>query len=262
MPRAGRPADRHDPAARPGVAASSPPPGEAAARERMHAFLRDGLDALRRAPRPPRRRHVRALALPALRLPQRARAGGARERSHAFTRQLALARLLRPGAAATTRGNAHHAFQRAMDGSSGRAARTSSPPGGRAAPAIPWSTPGCASSRRTGWMHNRARLITACFLVKDLHVDWRARRGALHAPAGLRRRRPEQRQLAVDLLGRRRPRAGAAAASTTRCCSSAATTRTARTCAAGCPSCARAAASGWPTPHEMTRGRAGGRPAA
>ncbi len=31
---------------------------------------------------------------------------------------------------------------------------------------------------RTGWMHNRARLITACFLVKDLHIDWR--RGEQH----------------------------------------------------------------------------------
>ena len=30
----------------------------------------------------------------------------------------------------------------------------------------------------TGWMHNRARLITACFLVKDLHIDWR--RGEQH----------------------------------------------------------------------------------
>ena len=27
-------------------------------------------------------------------------------------------------------------------------------------------------------MHNRARLITACFLVKDLHIDWR--RGEQH----------------------------------------------------------------------------------
>jgi deoxyribodipyrimidine photo-lyase len=24
-----------------------------------------------------------------------------------------------------------------------------------------------------GWMHNRARLITASFLTKDLHIDWR-----------------------------------------------------------------------------------------
>ena len=25
----------------------------------------------------------------------------------------------------------------------------------------------------TGWMHNRVRMITASFLVKDLLVDWR-----------------------------------------------------------------------------------------
>ncbi len=31
---------------------------------------------------------------------------------------------------------------------------------------------------QTGWMHNRARLITASFLVKDLHIDWR--RGEQH----------------------------------------------------------------------------------
>ena len=31
---------------------------------------------------------------------------------------------------------------------------------------------------REGWMHNRARLITASFLSKDLYVDWRA--GARH----------------------------------------------------------------------------------
>ena len=27
--------------------------------------------------------------------------------------------------------------------------------------------------RSTGWMHNRLRMITASFLVKDLHIDWR-----------------------------------------------------------------------------------------
>ena len=26
----------------------------------------------------------------------------------------------------------------------------------------------------TGWMHNRLRMITASFLVKDLRIDWRA----------------------------------------------------------------------------------------
>jgi deoxyribodipyrimidine photo-lyase len=31
---------------------------------------------------------------------------------------------------------------------------------------------------REGWMHNRARLIVASFLVKDLYLDWRL--GAQH----------------------------------------------------------------------------------
>jgi deoxyribodipyrimidine photo-lyase len=26
---------------------------------------------------------------------------------------------------------------------------------------------------RTGWMHNRARLVVGSFLTKDLHLDWR-----------------------------------------------------------------------------------------
>jgi deoxyribodipyrimidine photo-lyase len=37
---------------------------------------------------------------------------------------------------------------------------------------------GMRQLKATGWMHNRARLITACFLVKDLHIDWR--RGERH----------------------------------------------------------------------------------
>lgn len=32
---------------------------------------------------------------------------------------------------------------------------------------------GMRQLRETGWMHNRARMITASFLVKDLHIDWR-----------------------------------------------------------------------------------------
>ena len=31
---------------------------------------------------------------------------------------------------------------------------------------------------REGWMHNRARLVTASFLTKDLRIDWRL--GAAH----------------------------------------------------------------------------------
>ncbi len=32
---------------------------------------------------------------------------------------------------------------------------------------------GMRQLRQEGWMHNRARLVTASFLVKDLYVDWR-----------------------------------------------------------------------------------------
>jgi deoxyribodipyrimidine photo-lyase len=32
--------------------------------------------------------------------------------------------------------------------------------------------------RHTGWMHNRVRMITASFLVKDLHIEWQY--GARH----------------------------------------------------------------------------------
>jgi deoxyribodipyrimidine photolyase len=27
---------------------------------------------------------------------------------------------------------------------------------------------------QTGWMHNRVRMITASFLIKDLLIDWRS----------------------------------------------------------------------------------------
>ena len=60
---------------------------------------------------------------------------------------------------------------------------------------------------REGWLHNRARLITASFLTKDLYVDWRL--GAEHyfGAARRRRRRLERRQLAVGGRHRRRPQA-------------------------------------------------------
>ncbi len=32
---------------------------------------------------------------------------------------------------------------------------------------------GMRQLRQTGWMHNRLRMITASFLAKDLHIDWR-----------------------------------------------------------------------------------------
>jgi deoxyribodipyrimidine photo-lyase len=37
---------------------------------------------------------------------------------------------------------------------------------------------GMRQLREEGWMHNRVRMLTASFLVKDLHIDWRL--GARH----------------------------------------------------------------------------------
>ena len=39
---------------------------------------------------------------------------------------------------------------------------------------IPIVDAGMRQLEREGWMHNRARLVAASFLVKDLYVDWRA----------------------------------------------------------------------------------------
>ncbi len=38
---------------------------------------------------------------------------------------------------------------------------------------FPFVDAGMRELRETGWMHNRARMVTASFLVKHLHVDWR-----------------------------------------------------------------------------------------
>ena len=75
-------------------------------------------------------------------------------------------------------GNAHHAYRRELDKiewdgddehfDAWREGRTG----------YPVVDAGMRQLAATGWMHNRARLITACFLVKDLHIDWR--RGEQH----------------------------------------------------------------------------------
>lgn len=38
---------------------------------------------------------------------------------------------------------------------------------------FPFVDAGMRELAHTGWMHNRARMVTASFLVKHLHVDWR-----------------------------------------------------------------------------------------
>jgi deoxyribodipyrimidine photo-lyase len=71
-------------------------------------------------------------------------------------------------------GNARHAHRRPYD-----ALEWADDPDGLAAwregrTGFPVVDAGMRQLLRHGWMHNRARLIVASFLTKDLHVDWRA----------------------------------------------------------------------------------------
>jgi deoxyribodipyrimidine photo-lyase len=74
--------------------------------------------------------------------------------------------------------NARHAHQERMDDlewaddDEGFAARCEGRTG------FPVVDAGMRQLRARGWMHNRARLIVASFLTKDLHIDWR--RGEAH----------------------------------------------------------------------------------
>ena len=62
---------------------------------------------------------------------------------------------------------------------------------------------GMRQLRRQGWMHNRARLVTASFLVKDLY-RLAPRRGALPRVAGGRRHRQQLDELAMGSRHRQR----------------------------------------------------------
>ena len=54
---------------------------------------------------------------------------------------------------------------------------------------VPIVDAGMRQLLREGWMHNRARMITASFLCKQLQIDWRLGAAALHGPARRRGRR-------------------------------------------------------------------------
>ena len=69
---------------------------------------------------------------------------------------------------------------------------------------VPVVDAGMRQLRAEGWMHNRARLITAAFLTKHLGLDWRARRAVVLPLAARRRRGQQLGQLAVG--GRHRQR--------------------------------------------------------
>ena len=212
-------------------AAGGSPPGCAAA-----------LGAYEDRPRRPgRRRHLPALAriCTSARLsPVELRAPGApggRAGRRGLRTAAGLAGLPPPGAGRPARGGAPPTTAPGTTAGA-RSARpaTTSRRGGRAAPATRWWTRRCGSCAHEGWMHNRARLLTASFLAKTLYVDWRVGARALPGPAGRRRRGQQPAQLAVGGGHRHRHPAqpGAQPASPRRSGS----TPTGRTCGAGCRS--------------------------
>jgi deoxyribodipyrimidine photo-lyase len=153
------------------------PPGEREGRRRMHTWLRDGLERYEQ-------RHdmvaggtsmlspyLRFGCVSARELEARAAAAPAYRRQLAWRDFYAHVLLHYPG-------NVSHAFQRDLDGIewSGGDEELAAWAAGRTG--YPIVDAGMRQLATTGWMHNRARLITACFLVKDLHVDWR--RGEAH----------------------------------------------------------------------------------
>ena len=153
------------------------PPGEEAARERMHAFLRDGLAGYGR-------RHDRLAGgtselspylhfgcLSARELAERVRERGGRG-AGAYVRQLAwrdfYAHVLlhHPGNARRPFQSRYEKLRWDDDEEALRAWKE-----GRTG--FPVVDAAMRQLRARGWMHNRARLITGSFLTKDLHLDWR-----------------------------------------------------------------------------------------
>jgi deoxyribodipyrimidine photo-lyase len=146
--------------------------GESAGRKRMHAFDHPTYDRTRdRLDRDTSRlsAHLHFGAISAREL--ESRTGGAYARQLAWRDFYAHVLLHHPG-------NARHAFQRDLDAIEWTGTDEHFDAWREGRTGFPVVDAGMRQLLETGWMHNRARLITACFLVKDLHVDWR--RGEQH----------------------------------------------------------------------------------
>ena len=158
------------------------PPGERAGRARMLGWLRDGLAGYGR-------RHdlvaggtselspyLHFGCVSARELEQRARARGG-PGADAFVRQLAwrdfYAHVLLHHPQNARR--AHQPHMDALEWADDDAAFGAWCDGRTGYPIV---DAGMRQLRARGWMHNRARLICASFLTKDLHIDWR--RGEAH----------------------------------------------------------------------------------
>jgi deoxyribodipyrimidine photo-lyase len=70
-------------------------------------------------------------------------------------------------------GNARHAYKREYDGLAWEEDRDALDAWREGRTGFPVVDAGLRQLRHRGWMHNRARLIAASFLTKDLHLDWR-----------------------------------------------------------------------------------------
>ena len=174
-------------------------PGEKAGRARMHEWLRDGLAAyadrhdrleggtselspyLHFGCISPRELEQRTLDTGSRTLDagsgERTLDAGSGEGPQAFARQLgwrdfyAHVLLHHPG-------NALHAHQEGMDALEWADDEAGFEAWREGRTGFPVVDAGMRQLRTRGWMHNRARLITASFLTKDLHIDWR--RGEAH----------------------------------------------------------------------------------
>ena len=208
----------------------------------MRAFLRDGSAATTT------RHDDLAGDAPRASAPTCASAASRRESSRSEARRAARRRGLRPAALLARLPPpgpgrlplATRTATTAPAATAGRARSARSRPGSEGRTGYPIVDAGMRQLSREGFMHNRARLIVASFLTKDLYIDWRRGRLALLGPAQRRRDRQQRRQLAV---GRRhRQRHPARTGSSTRCARPTASTPMATTCAATCRSWRRSAA--------------------
>ncbi|MEW2622392.1 deoxyribodipyrimidine photo-lyase [Streptomyces sp. NPDC048106] len=167
-----------------GVSPALPAGGECAGRARVRAYWRAGLDAyddtrddLAADATSRLSAHLHFGTLSPVELVHRARRHGG-PGAEALVRQLAWRDFHLQVLAA--RPDAARADYRAKDDRwrTGSAARADAEAWRQGRTGYPVIDAAMRQLRHEGWMHNRARLLTACFLTKTLYVDWRI--GAAH----------------------------------------------------------------------------------
>ena len=167
----------------PATAASIPEPGEAAARRRFEAFVRDDLDRYGEERNDPGADRTSRLS-PYLHFgclhPRTLLARvDARRRSHATWRSELCWREFYADVLWHQPDSARTSLQAGMERmrvDSGPLAEARFAAWCEGRTGYPIVDAGMRQLRTEAWMHNRVRMIAASFLVKDLHLDWR--RGA------------------------------------------------------------------------------------